>query len=147
MTTYGMPIQRPHCSIDNTKEVIVMNRKDAEIFAQLAVDYWKLMRAFDRTRALAGQPHEARLEAQAKYADGRLTSALNAASMRLVSFDGAAYTADLPVSAINADEFPDQAEAGLRVASTLEPAVIQDMTVIRTGRVALEPCDAPAKKE
>jgi hypothetical protein len=124
-----------------------MDRQHAEIFAQLAVDYWKLMRAFDRSRALAGQPHDARLEAQAKYADGRLTSALEAASMRLVTYDGAAYTADLPVSAVNADEFPDQDEAELHVASTLEPAVILDMNVIRTGRVALELRDASAKKD
>jgi hypothetical protein len=124
-----------------------MDRQHAEIFAQLAVDYWKLMRAFDRSRALAGQPHDARLEAQAKYADGRLTSALDAASMRLVTYDGIAYTADLPVSAVNADEFPGEGGADLRVASTLEPAVIHNMNVIRTGRVALEPCDAPAKEE
>ena len=124
-----------------------MDRPHAEIFAQLAVDYWKLIRAFDRTRALAGQPHDARLQAQAKYADGRLTSALDAASMRLVTYDGDAYTADLPVSAVNADEFPDRDEAELRVASTLEPAVILDMNVIRTGRVALELRDASAKKD
>jgi hypothetical protein len=124
-----------------------MDRQDAEIFAQLATDYWKLMRAFDRARALVGSPHEARLDAQAKYAETRLASALDGASMRIVAYNGEIYSADLPVTAINADEFPNSDEAGLRVASTLEPAVIQDMTVIRTGRVALELAAVPANKD
>ena len=110
----------------------------AELIAELSVDYWKLLRAFERARDAASPDRSARLAAQARYAEGRLVAGLQAAGMHLATFDGETFSAELPVSALNSEDFPNAAATILRVASTVEPAIIRDMVVIRLGKALLE---------
>jgi len=101
--------------------------------AALAVDYWKLLRAFEALVPQAGPERAARLSAQARFAAGRLTSHLEAAGLVLASFEGVEITPEIPVVAINADELADSGPAF--VADTLEPAVLAGQRVIAMARV------------
>jgi len=104
--------------------------------AELASEFWKLLRGFERSIALTPEGARSRLAAQARYATGRLDAILAAAGMRVVAFDGLPFEENMPAIAINADEFAGSPER-VFVERTLEPAVIEGMTVVLTGKVYL----------
>lgn len=104
-------------------------------FAQLAVEQWKLLRAFERVIATVSPEAEARFSAQSRYSASRLDTLLSQAGLRIVSFDGLPFETNLPAVVLNAEDvtgLPD-----LVVEKTVEPAVIRDMTVLMTGKVIL----------
>lgn len=103
------------------------------VLGALAVDYWKLLRSFERVAADAPPDKAVRLQAQARFSANRLTAHLEASGLNLVTFDGQAITAEMPIIAINADEFDGQ--PGIVVESTIEPAVVAGSRVISVGRV------------
>lgn len=102
--------------------------------AELAVEFWKVLRNYDRVVEAAPENQKAGLVAQAKFANRRLVAILDRNGMHIETFDGAAFTANLPVAAVNADDFIDGNPV---VEQTLEPAVVVGTTVVRTGRVFL----------
>jgi hypothetical protein len=104
--------------------------------AELASEFWKLLRGFERIVALTPADARQRFAAQARYAAGRLDTILAAAGMRVVSFDGQPFEENMPAIAINADEVAGSPER-LIVERTLEPAVVEGMTVVMTGKVYL----------
>jgi hypothetical protein len=101
--------------------------------AELASEYWKLLKGFERSIASAPIEIKPRLQAQARYASGRLNSILERSGMRIVSFDGLIFEVNMPAIAINADDY-DHSD-NLVVETTLEPAVVSDMAVLLTGKV------------
>lgn len=108
-------------------------------FADLSVEYWKLMKAFDKN--LGHMPFERarRAEAQLRFAAGRLEASLTAAGLSLAVFDGRVLDATVPASAINGEEASEAAV----IVETLEPAVLSGGRVIRAARVVLaEPSKA-----
>jgi hypothetical protein len=101
--------------------------------AELASEYWKLLQAFERSVVLAPDSARARLSAQARYSNERLTILLQRAGMRVVSFEGLKFEVNLPAIAVNAEDIPSGQNCV--VERTLEPAVIADARVILTGKV------------
>jgi hypothetical protein len=104
--------------------------------AELASEYWKLLKGFERSITLVPEDARQRFAAQARYATTRLESILTASGMRLVSFDGQYFEENMPAVAVNADEVAGSA-ARLIVERTLEPAIVDGMTVVLTGKVYL----------
>lgn len=102
--------------------------------AELAVEFWKLLRNYDRVIEAAPENQKGGLVAQAKYGNRRLATILQRNGMHVETFDGVPFTSNLPVAAVNADDFVDVVPF---VDQTLEPAVIVGTTVVRTGRVFL----------
>lgn len=103
--------------------------------AQLAVEYWKLLRAVERAVDLMPEGARQRIASQARYASARLNALLMEHKMSLQVFDGLDFEVNLPASAINSDEIQD--ERPCIVERTLEPAVIADMRVVLMGKVFL----------
>ena len=101
--------------------------------AELASEYWKLLRAFERSISLAPESAKARLNAQARYSEERLKVILNGLRMKIVSFDGAPFEVNLPVTAINAEDV--NSESTCVVERTIEPAVLLGNEVVITGKV------------
>lgn len=103
------------------------------VIAGLAVDFWKLLRSFER--AIGDMPADKvdRLNAQVRYAAGRLARHLEQCGLQVVTFDGEPITPAIPVIAINADELGD--DGRVVVQSTIEPAVVAGSRVLSTGRV------------
>jgi hypothetical protein len=102
--------------------------------AQLAVEYWKLVRAVERALDLVPERAKERVASQARYATSRLNALLEEQNMSLQIFDGMDFEVNLPAAAVNGDEFQDAASV---VERTLEPAVICNMRVLLTGKVFL----------
>lgn len=103
--------------------------------ADLACEYWKLLRAFERSAGMAPEDARARLAAQARYAGAKLDSILQREGLRLIAFDGQRFEVNLPAVAVNAEDFSDAQDT--LVERTLEPAVVSDDGVLVTGKVFL----------
>lgn len=103
------------------------------IIGALAVDYWKLLRSFERLSAEASSEKLPRLQAQARFSAGRLSSHLDAYGLQLATFDGQEITPSMPIIAINGDEL--EGASGIVVESTIEPAIVAGSRIILVGRV------------
>jgi hypothetical protein len=103
--------------------------------AELASEYWKLVRAFERSIALTPEAHHNRLNAQARYATSKLDTLLNRAGIRIATFDGAAFEINLPVTAVNAEDV--NSNTPCMIEHTLEPTIILNDQVVLTGKVFL----------
>jgi len=104
--------------------------------AELAVEYWKLLRSHERAIAVAPAEAQQRLGAQGRYAAGRLSAILDREGMVVVEFDGQSFEVNLPAIALNADEMPDA--DGAVVERTIEPAIVaKDGNVLAMGKVYL----------
>ena len=104
--------------------------------ANLAVEYWKLLRAFERTIDRLPCEHVAKTAAQLRFSARKLDSLLNEGGLNLVTFDGQRFEPNLPASALNAEDFA--AGEQLIVETTVEPAVVENMTVLLLGKVVLK---------
>ena len=105
--------------------------------AELGAEYWKLLRNFERTIERVPDDDRPRLQATARYAASRLSSILENADLRIVCFDGQQFEVNLPVVPVNSDEV--QGVERTVVERTLEPTVLDGMTVLMTGKVYLIP--------
>lgn len=107
--------------------------------AELAVDYWKLLKVCERLMVGLPEDRRKRVEAQLRFSASRLDTHLKALSVELHTFEGMPFGPELPAVAINADEF-DSAE-NLLVESAIEPAVIIHDRVFQNARVMLKGSD------
>ena len=103
--------------------------------ADLACEYWKLLRAFERSAGMVPEDVRTRLAAQARFAGAKLDSILQGEGLRLVAFDGQRFEVNLPAVAVNAEDFPGAVDT--LVEHTLEPAVLSDEGVLVMGKVFL----------
>ncbi len=103
--------------------------------ARLAVEYWKLLRVAERTLNVVPETAKERIASQVRYASSRLDALLLEQNMSLQTFDGMRFEVNLPVSAINADEFQEATNSV--VERTLEPAVVSNMRILLMGKVFL----------
>lgn len=102
--------------------------------AELASEFWKLLRNYERVVEAAPENLKAGLAAQAKYGNRRLITILDRYGMHIETFDGMTYSANLPVTAVNAEDFMDREPV---IEQTLEPAIVVGTTAVKTGRVFL----------
>lgn len=103
--------------------------------AELASEYWKLVRAFERSIALTPAAHHNRLNAQARYATSKLDTILERIGFKIATFDGAVFEINLPVTAVNAEDV--NSNSSCMIERTLEPTIILDDQVVLTGKVFL----------
>lgn len=109
---------------------------DLENWANLATDYWKLLRSCDRlTESLPGDRSE-RFAAQLRFSAGRLAQHLSALDIELATFEGQPFGPEIPAVAINHDEFSEA--DSLIVDKAIEPAIIHKGQVIHSARVAVK---------
>lgn len=109
--------------------------------AELAVEFWKLLHNYDRFIDAVPEAARPRIVAQARFGKTRLASILQSEDMRLAVYDGHLFEPNLPVVAINDDEF--SGSDVLVISQTIEPTVLQNMDVISVGKVYLEKFVSP----
>lgn len=110
---------------------------DTTTTVELAAEYWKLLRAFERAIDLAPESAQQRLSSQKKYSEGRLNQLAEQAGIKILSYDGYDFELNLPVTALNADEIgPDERAV---VERTLEPTIMAGSAVVKTGKVFVIP--------
>jgi hypothetical protein len=103
--------------------------------AQLAVEYWKLLKIVERAVSSAPENSRERLASQAGYAITRFETILIEQKISIQEFDGLDFEVNLPASPINGQDF--RGDRHLIIERTIEPAIICDMRVIRMGKVLL----------
>lgn len=103
--------------------------------AQLAVEYWRLLRTLERAVMLAPEESRDRLASRADYAIERFEIILSEQKITIQEFEGLDFEVNLPVSPLNRGDFDGRGP--LIVERTIEPAIICDMRVIHTGQVLL----------
>jgi hypothetical protein len=108
------------------------------VLTDLAIEFWKALRAHERTLQYVPILQLAKVEAQIRFSTNRLDFLLRQAGLSLVSFGGP-YTPNLPATAMNGDEFSGTHEP-LFIERTVEPAIVhqEDMRVMRMGKVWLQ---------
>ncbi|WP_421998067.1 hypothetical protein [Roseovarius confluentis] len=110
---------------------------NADTVAQLCVEYWKLIAATEKSLKLISGSGGKRLEGQLKFSKRQLDVLAQELGLRLVDYTGEQFHPGLAVSIENPGDHGD--DENLTVGKTLEPTVMSDMTVVRLGRVILEP--------
>jgi hypothetical protein len=107
----------------------------SDALTQVSLEMWKLLRAFER--ALIDLPNDkaSKRAAQYRYSKGRFDAVLEGAGLRLLTFEGQKFSANLPVSPVNADEIDDPNDA--LVELTIEPTIVGQNIVLHTGKVML----------
>jgi len=110
---------------------------DADEIAKMIVEFWKLIRSYESSVSLLPQDHQARTRAQIRYSASRLGRLLDEMDINLVTFDGRTFEPNLPVTAINADDFDGETE-NLIIEQTIEPALIRETSVLAMGKVVLK---------
>ena len=104
--------------------------------ADLCVEFWKLAKGTAKAIKLLPEAEGKRLAAQIRYSERQLERLSQELGLRLVDFESEDFHPGLAASADNAEDFDDGTP--LVVTKTLEPTVVQDMRVVRTGRVLVE---------
>ena len=104
--------------------------------AHLVVEYWKLLKAFERTIGRLPQEHVAKTTAQLRFSAGKLDSLLKDGGLNLVTFEGQKFEPNIPATALNVDDFTDGEI--LTIETTVEPAVVENMNVLLLGKVVLK---------
>ena len=104
--------------------------------AHLAVEYWKLLKAFERAIGRLPHEHVAKTTAKMRFSAGKLDALLKEAELNLIVFDGKRFEPNIPATALNVDDFTDS--DNLTIESTIEPAVVENTKVLLFGKVVVK---------
>ncbi len=121
-----------------------MTARSEDGYAKLAVEHWRLIRVLTRLVDRLPVESQARVAAQARFASAQLESAVSDQGLSLTTFDGRPFEPSLPVTAVNAQDFPGSVD--LIISETVEPTVIADGRVIQLGKVIVSPGGADASR-
>ena len=104
--------------------------------AKIGVEFWKLIKSYERSVVLLPPDHQAKSKAQIRFSLNRLKTLLDDAGMSLVTFEGRPFEPNLPVTALNSDDYPDENET-LVIDQTIEPTILHESDVLLIGKVML----------
>ena len=104
--------------------------------AQIAAESWRYEQALSKVLRRMDPMDAERFSHQYGYFARRVEQAVAAAGLRVVDYAGQAYDVGLPVQAMNLDDF-DEDEA-LIITQTVEPVIMSEGRVIKTGMVMLD---------
>ncbi|MCW2247744.1 hypothetical protein M2352_003378 [Azospirillum fermentarium] len=102
---------------------------------KLTVEYWRLLRVYERSIRELPEERRMKLASQLRFQTGRLDSILGECGVRAVAYDGEPYLPTLPVTVLNSEEvFGSDA---LAVSETVEPTIVREGRVLSMGKVIL----------
>ena len=104
-------------------------------FAQLAGDYWRLLRSYERLIAESSPENHNRLKSNYRNAERKLTTALNDHDIQIVSYEGKEYSPNRAVTVVNGDEFDDNQQ--LIINQMMEPTGTLGDRVLSMGKAIL----------
>lgn len=106
-----------------------------EALAIIATEWFKAARRLHKLTLESAPTRLERERAQLSYSERRIQDTLTALGLRLVTYDGSEFSAQLPSEPVNPEDFTS--EEGLLVSETLEPTILHQGKVILRGRVVL----------
>ena len=101
----------------------------------LAVESWRFSRTFDRAVRRLDAGESPRFASRCRYFQKQISNTLEFAGIRLVNLEGEVFDPGMAAAAVNISDFNPDDE--LVVEQMLEPVVMCDQGVLRTGTVKL----------
>ena len=101
----------------------------------MAVEAWRFRRVFDKAMSKLEAGESTRYIGQFNWFIKKVESALKTAGMRIVNVEGQPYDIGMALSPLNIDDF--EAEDRLYVEQMIEPIIMDDEKVLKTGTAIL----------
>ena len=101
----------------------------------VAVESWRFGRLFDRLLTKLDAGEQGRYRGQLRWFQRKLEESLTDAGMRIVNVEGHPFDPGMAATPLNIEEF--ESEDALIVDQMLEPIIMGQDGVIRTGTVTL----------
>ena len=101
----------------------------------IATELFRFQSVFEKATGKLDADDQRKYQSQFAWFTKKVNRALDDAGIRLVGLDGQKYDPGMAVAPLNIDEF--EIEDKLYVAQTIEPIIMQQDKVIKTGTVIL----------
>lgn len=101
----------------------------------VASELFRFQRVFEKAVSKLDVEDREKYVSQFSWFSKKVSKALDEAGLRLLSLDGQLYDPGMAATPLNIDDF--EAEDNLYVAQTIEPIIMQQNVVIKTGTVIL----------
>ena len=101
----------------------------------VASELFRFQRVFEKAVSKLDVEDREKYMSQFSWFSKKVSKALDEAGLRLLSLDGQLYDPGMAATPLNIDDF--EAEDNLYVAQTIEPIIMQQNVVIKTGTVIL----------
>lgn len=116
-------------------EQIAQIKKLQDSIIAIASEAHRFQQVYAKVLAKLDIDEQAKYSSQFAWFTKKVTKALDEAGLRLVDVSGQLYDPGMAVTPLNIEDF--DAEDILYVVQTMEPIIMQDNTVIKTGTVIL----------
>ncbi len=101
----------------------------------IASELFRFERVFEKAISKLEMDERNKYISQYTWFSKKVTKALENANLRIMNVEGQIYDAGMAVTPLNIDEF--EADEPLYIQQMIEPIIMQDSTLIRTGTVIL----------
>lgn len=102
---------------------------------EIAVEHYRFKNTFMKAISKLGFDEQSKYMSQFTWFSKKVTKAVEEAGLRIVSLEGQAYDPGMAVTPLNIDDF--EVEDELKIVQMIEPIIMQEDTVLKTGTVLL----------
>lgn len=102
---------------------------------EIAVEHYRLKNTFIKAISKLDFEEQSKYMSQFAWFSKKVTKAVEEAGLRIVSLEGQAYDPGMAVTPLNIDDF--EVEDELKIIQMIEPIIMQEDTVLKTGTVLL----------
>ena len=106
-----------------------------ESLVTIGSELFRFQRVFEKAISKLELNEQSKYMSQFSWFSKKVNKALNDANIKLLSLDGQQYDAGMAVTPLNIDEF--EPNDRLYVVQTIEPVIMKDDALIKTGTVIL----------
>ena len=102
---------------------------------EIAVEHYRFKNTFMKAISKIDFEEQSKYMSQFAWFSKKVTKAVEEAGLRIVSLEGQAYDPGMAVTPLNIDDF--EVEDELKIVQMIEPIIMQEDTVLKTGTVLL----------
>ena len=113
------------------KDIEVLQNSIANISSELC----RFKNVFEKAISKLDFEEQSKYMSQFAWFSKKVTKAVEDAGLRIVSLEGQAYDTGMAVTPLNIDDF--EVEDELKIVQMIEPIIMQEDTVLKTGTVLL----------
>ena len=106
-------------------------------YIKIIIESWRLKNSFERVISLLDAKEQKKNISRIKWFENKLSEALYDCELKIVTFNGDAYSSGIPATPVNIDEFDSEKE--LFISQTIEPTIIDyNGTIVHQGSIILK---------
>lgn len=102
---------------------------------EIAVEHYRLKKTFMKAISKLDFTEQNKYMSQFSWFSKKVVKALDDIGLKIINVDGQLYDPGMAVTPLNIEDF--EADDVLYVEQTVEPIIMQDNTIIKTGTVIL----------